>query len=104
MAKDEVMRMKPSRFCRYTHKQRQVGRCILHDPHPTKAQGSGHLQTAKTTSPQTRSVEPRPQLPKPRGIKAYLRHIPGAFVMISKTGNAKEKRERKRKMKNVSSV
>lgn len=97
MARDEVMRMKPSQFSRHTHKQRQVGICILHDPHPIKAQGSGHQQTAKTTSPQTRSVEPRPQLPKPRGIKAYLRHIPGAFVMISKTGNAKEKGKGKEK-------
>lgn len=58
MARDEVMRMTPSQFSRYTHKQRQVGTCILHEPHPTKAQGSGHLQTGKATSPQTRSVEP----------------------------------------------
>lgn len=97
MAGDKVVRMKPSQFSRYTHKQRQVGKCILHDPHPTKAQGSGNLQTGKTTSPQTRSVEPLPQLPKPQGIKAYLYHISGAFAMISKTGDAKEKGKGKEK-------
>lgn len=97
MARDEVVRMKPSQFSRYTHKQRQVGTCILHDPHPMKAQGSGHLQTGKPTSPQARSVEPRPQLPKPRGHKVYLSHVPRAFVMISNTGNAKEKGKGKEK-------